>query len=203
MASMAERKVESINKEIEKLQKSLDRNIARLAKKADAADKVDANWTEEEWFGGKRETATAEQRMAYMDLSIARDEVSDIQRRMANAHTRLAKATGIAENVVAERANAERVSKMDKGIWTAKAMTAEEFEAWLEGFKADCAADGVLIESYCGWLITGKTKSGNHFGLHLNSGSTFRSLHCYRLNINGETIFTSGEFSTAYAILKR
>lgn len=203
MASMAERKVESINKEIEKLFKSLERNTARLAKKAEAAEKVNANWTEEEWFGGKRETATQEQVMAFLDMDVVREEIKDINRRITNAHTRLAKATGIAENVVAERASAERVSKMDKGIWTAKAMTAEEFEAWLEGFKADCAADGVLIESYCGWLITGKTKSGNHFGLHLNNGNTFRSLHCYRLNINGETIFTSGEFSTAYAILKR
>lgn len=203
MASMAERKVESINKEIEKLQKSLERNEARLTKKTEAAVKVNANWTEDEWFGGKRESSTAEQRMAYLDLSMARDEVNDLQRRIANAKSRLAKATGEAESTIAERASAERVSKMDSSIWTAKAMTAEEFEAWLTGFKAECLKDGVQIETYRGWRITGKTKGGKSFGLHLNNGSTNRSMHCYTLYIGGEMIFTSGEFGTAYAMLKR
>lgn len=78
-----------------------------------------------------------------------------------------------------------------------------EYEKWLAQFKADCLKDGIVIDKASNSWITGKTKSEKSFCLSINNGFTERSFHCYTLTIDGATIFTSGDFSTAYRYIKK
>ena len=67
----------------------------------------------------------------------------------------------------------------------------EERKEWLK--------DGIVLES----RYYGMTPSGQRFYIHGNCGMTLRSRHCFTLTINGDTIFTSGEFWRAYSVIKR
>lgn len=204
--TIIERKAESIRKEIEKYQARLDRNLKLLEKKTAIADKVGANWTPEEFLQHRDKDMTQKQWAAYFEKGLAEDAVKEAQWRLENAQKRLNQTMPKVEEVEAKKEEDERVNDMENKFYTMSHQSKEEreaeYEAWVKWFKAECLKDGVKIEKINGWGMSGKTKSGKHFVLYGNSGYTERSWHCYTLRIESETIFTSGEFSTAYNKLK-
>ena len=213
MASMIERQVESVRKEIEKLNARKAREIAQLAKKTAAAEKIGANCTKEEWFAGMREAFTDEQRGAWFNMECAKDLVAETERGIANAEKRLAKLTGKFEaqqEATAARTQEEtRIGKIEIRFLTAEQVEANrkqkeaEYQKWLAEFKAECAKDGIKIEAACANWFEGWTKGGKWFQMAINNGYTIRSRHCYSLQIAGDTVFTSGEFMTAYRYLMK
>jgi hypothetical protein len=77
----------SIAKEIEKLKTSLTLHEARLAKKISNAEKVNANWTRDEFLAHRDTDMTEEQWGAYFDLIREQDEVKNITKRLENARS--------------------------------------------------------------------------------------------------------------------
>lgn len=220
--TMNEKKMESIEKEIAKIAKSLERYEAILAKKTEQCIKLNCNWTDEEYrsrmqqlharhegeqvvyFGEDDDLITKKQHGAWFDKSVAEDNVEESKRRLANAEKRYAK---ISETVRTENAKNEEfkkayehASEMEREMLRQKAE--EEYQKWLAWFKSECLKDGVVIEDASNWFVKGITPSGKRFFFVLNNGYTDRSWHCYSLRIDGNTIFTSGEFWRCYNTVK-
>ena len=208
--TMTEKKMISIQKEIEKLTKSLNRYQNILDKKVAKCEKLGCNWNGDEWFQN-RDTCTPDQSVAHFEMTVAQSNVDDTNRRLENANKRLEKITGKFE--VESKKSAEDQKELDRAkeiesSWlSSHKKSAEELEveyqAWLKKFKAECLKDGVVIENATNNFINGYTKSGKKFVMYINNGMTERSWHCYTLNIDGQTVFTSGDFSTGYAIVKK
>ena len=215
MATMIERQAASVQKEIEKLNARLVREKAQLAKKTAAAEKIGANCTRAEWFAGMREAYTDEQRWAFTEVWSAQNDVEDTEGRIANAEKRLAKLTGKVEAAnevnARETAEVERIGNIENAWVSATPEQVEanaarrkaEYDKWLAEFKAECLKDGVIIDRVCGRFFTGTTADGYRFCVDGNCGWTNRSRKCYSLTINGNLIFSSGEFITAYRYLMK
>lgn len=203
MATMIERKAESIRKEIEKYEKSLARYNAILEKKTAKAEAAGCRWTKEEFFAHRDKDMTDKQWNLYFEMSLAQGNVEDIERRMENAKERLEKVLPQVAQVEANKTEEERIAEIETTCRKIKTITKEEYEEWLARFKAACLKDGVVIEGADNNWVYGTAKSGKPFSIYINNGYTERSLHCYTLRIDGETIFTSGDFETAYRIVKR
>lgn len=208
-----ERKAASVQKELDKLNARRIREQAKLEKKTAAAEKVGATCTREEWFAGMREAYTDEQKDAWFEMSCAKTDLADTERQIAQAERNLAKLTGKVEAQqeanAAREAEETRINSIEIRFLTAEQIEANrkakeaEYEKWLAEFKAECLKDGIRIDKACGSFFTGWTKNGKRFFIDGNCGYTSRSRHCYTLKINGETIFTSGEFFTAYRYLMK
>lgn len=200
--TMAEKKMNSIQKEIEKLEKSLNRYKGILEKKIAKCEQLDCNWTREQMFE-KREgnEMSQEQWSAWFDKSLAENNVEDTQRRLENAGKRFEKAVVEYEKVAEKTAEDEGISAKELEWLEASQKNEEEYYKWLEQFRRECAEDGILIDKATSAYIYGNTTSGKQFSLYINSGYTFRSLHSYTLRVNGVVLFTSGLFSTAYKYL--
>ena len=211
MATMIERQAASVQKELEKLNARLAREQAKLTKKIAAAEKLNATCTREEWFAGMREAYNNDQKDAWFEMECAKHDVEDTESHIANAEKRLAKLTGKVEAQqtanAAEAAEVERIGKIEIKMLSEEEIKAnaarrkEEYEKWLAEFKAECLKDGIIIDEACGRWFSGTTANGKRFHLDGNCGWTVRSRHCYTLTINGNTVFTSGEFVTAYRYL--
>lgn len=206
----AERQAESICKDIEKLQNRLDAHRARLEKKIAKAEKLDALEYKDEWDiteNGYRTGDNLKGFSAWFDVCCETREVKEIEKSLEHAKGKLNKVLPIIEDAKADKIEEERMEKMENSFFQMSQKSREEeeaeFQAWLEKFKAECLQDGVIIEDYSGWWISGKTASGKNFALYGNSGFTDRSRHCYTLYIGKTMMFTSGEFATAYRILKK
>lgn len=206
--TMNERKAESIRKEIEKLEKRLAREQASAEKKAAIAESRNATCTEKEWFGGMRESYTAEQRDAWFDAYWAMDQVQETKEAIEKAQKRLEKVTGqITERQeIEEEARKEKahIDEIEKSFINASMRSNEDdYQKWFAEFKAECLKDGIVIEIAKANFFSGFTKSGKRFILDGNNGITERSWHCYCLTVGGSTVFTSGDFFTAYRYIKR
>ena len=213
MATMIERQAASVQKELEKLNARLAREQAKLAKKTAAAEKLGATCTEHEWYAGKREEYTPEQGWAWCEALHAKKDVEDTERQIVNAEKRLAKLTGKVEaqneSNAKEAAEIERIGKIETAWAKATPEQVEEnrrrreaeYKAWLEQFKAECLKDGIIIDRVCGRFFTGTAANGKRFCIDGNCGWTNRSRKCYSLTINGNMVFSSGEFVTAYRYL--
>ena len=178
-----ERTLQSIERELEKLYKSKERLEKLLEKKTAAAEKVGMNITDVEWFKIRDDEITGKQYAAYFDMSCTRGELDDILNRIAKKITMKEK-TESAEKEISRQRKAEEIEK-------ARAKVIEE---WTK--------DGITVEHMRSNSIYGKTPSGKNFVIYGNNGTTERSLHCFTLTIDGETIFTSGEFYRAYKMVK-
>lgn len=216
--TMNEKRVESIRKEIEKYEAQLAKREEKLAKKLAAAEKLNAVEYDKKWdeegerineFMIERTKENAKKVGAYFALSMAKDEVEETKRNLENAHKRLEKLMPKAEADGEKREQDARADEMESKFYSAANSTKSkeereaEYLAWLEWFKAECLKDGVIVEHADGWSVGGLTASGKTFWIYGNSGTTLRSWHCYTLRVDGETIFTSGEFSTCYNRIKR
>ena len=222
MTSMAEKKMMSIQSEVDKLktriQKKEDQNKKNLAK----CEKLGcAEWTEEEWKEKRKVLTEKSQKkgLFYMEFDESLTEkqnnalfakfvdypyeMKELNSRLENAEKRLAKATERAFEV-SLKADEEKAIEQKEESWISAIQKSEkEYEAWLKQFKDECLLDGIIIEYATSSFISGKTKSKKQFKMYLNSGWTDRSRHCYTLYIESDTIFTSGLFSTGYSIIKR
>ena len=201
--TMAEKKMNSIQKEIEKLEKSLDRYKGLLEKKIAKCEKFNCNWTREQMFE-KRENGemSQEQWEAYFDKSLAKSNVEDTQHRLENAGKRFEKAVAEYEKVAEKTAEDEEINSKELQWLEARQKNEEEYYKWLNQFKKDCAKDGIIIEEASNNWISGYTKSGKKFSMYINNGWTKRSIYSYTLRVNGTVLFTSGLFSTGYRYLK-
>jgi len=223
--TMIEKQMHSTEKELEKYMKSLERNEALLQKKKDLQVKLNCVWSNEEWndrlqqmsdrhtneciipFGNDDDIITGKQNGVMWDIVHYTSTIEDLKKSIANAQKRLDKQTceflGVKE-AEQEQEEIENMKSLYEDYFSKTLEQREaEYQAWLAQFKAECLKDGVIINEASHAWINGTTKSGKRFSMVINSGFTARSFHCYTLTINGETIFTSGTFNTAYRIVRR
>ena len=200
--TMAEKKMNSIQKEIEKLEKSLNRYEGILEKKIAKCEQLDCNWTREEMFV-KRENneMSQDQWMAWFDMSCSESNVEDTQRRLENAFKRLERASVEFEKVAEQLAEDEAIASKELEWLEAAQKSEEEYYKWLAQFKKECLADGIVIKEASLSFFSGYTKGGKGFVMYINNGWTERSNHSYTLVVNGTVYFTSGLFSTGYRYL--
>lgn len=205
--TMNEKRLNACKKEVEKLEKSLTRYQGIYEKKLLKCEKADCNWTDEE----ARANYTDERWSLWFEASIAKDSVEDTKKKLNRAKENLAKAESNLDSqlklIEATNEFTAKTSKIESYWVEYFSKTPEqrkaEYEAWLKRFKADCLKDGIIIKEASSNWISGQTKSGKAFWMSINSGYTSRSLHCYSLRIDKQTIFTSGTFETAYEIISK
>ena len=202
--TMAEKKMNSIQKEIEKLEKSLARYKGLLEKKVAKCEKLNCNWTREEMFD-KREKGemSQEQWSAYFDRIIEESHVEDTEDRLNNAGKRFSKAVEEYEKVATKEAEDEEINAKELQWLENSQKHEDEYYVWLNQFRKECAKDGILIDKATNAYLYGHTASGKEFSMYINDGFTLRSLHSYTLRVNGVVLFTSGLFSTGYKYLKK
>ena len=181
-----------LNTRLERAQKALEKKQAK-AEKLGVADMTreqhiewlkDVETTDMGWIVNKKDQ---QMNGAWYDLYSAQREVEDIQRQIENAEKRFAKAE---EKVEALRKEEEMIADLKAKEELMKKRFEEEVKEW--------AKDGITLED----RYDGRTPKGKKFWIYINNGWTKRSMHCYTLRIENETIFTSGEFWRAYAIVK-
>ena len=192
-------KFTAIAKELEKLYARLERAEKTLEKKTANAEKYGVkDWTPEdrqEWLktiemneGWIVNKADIKKNGAYFEYHSAQYDVKDIKRSIEKVETRLAKAE---DDLEAYRKEVEELTDLMKKEELYRLDFEAEQKEWLK--------DGIKLES----RYYGMTPSGKRFWISGNCGMTLRSRHCYTLYINGETIFTSGEFWRAYSVIKK
>lgn len=217
--TMEQRKLESIKKELEKLNARLARAEKALAKKKAVADKYGVtDWSADdrrEWAEAVPKTEIGfflnpedgKKNGAWFDYTMAVSEVEDVKEQIERQARRLEKIIGKVDQQAEQQAEDKRLENMETRFYT---MTAEEkerreaeYESWKQWFIAECRKDGIEIEDISGWWIEGRAANGKHFVMYGNNGVTGRAAHCYTLKIDGNMIFTSGDFSTGYRYLKQ
>ena len=185
-------------KELEKLQTKLERQEKNLEKKTDIAKKLGATWTNEEHLEWLKTAPTSadgfiinkediKRNGAWFDLILAENALADTKGRLKREQARLEKAEAEVEEY---RQQIEKIEDLKKREELMKA----EFEAE----QKEWAKDGITLEA----RYHGLTPNGKKFLIFGNNGFTERSRHCFTLYIDGETIFTSGEFWRAYGIIR-
>ncbi len=185
--------------ELSKLNERLEKAEKALAKKRAIAEKLGvANWSVEEhleWLrsipktdnGFILEKNDIKKNGAWFDLSLAEDRVDEIKYKIEKAEEKLDKAE---DAVNAYHEEVERIEDLKRKEELFKLEFEEEQREWAE--------DGITLEG----RYYGLTPQGKKFWIEGNNGFTRRSLHCFTLTIDGETIFTSGAFWIAYAEIR-
>lgn len=201
--TMTEKQIIKATNDFKKAQSGIERTTKQLEKVEAKCSKLDCLWSEDEYFKNHRETATDEQYAAYFDLLIKRDHMKDYQHKLEVATRQLDKLSGKILNEEAEKKLSDHIDSIQNTYETRSHDAKEDYEKWLAQFKAECKKDGIEIESASYNYISGLSASGKEFHLYINNGSTERSWHSYTLTVNGDTIFTSGLFCTAYRYLMR
>ena len=196
---MVEIKHRSRMQELNKLSARLERAEKALAKKTAVAEKMGvADWTNDEhkeWLSTVETTDMGwiiskddqKKNGAWFDLYGAKREVEDIKGQIERAEARFAKAEEALEEYRKEVAQIESLKEKEE-LW--KLEFEQEQKEW--------AKDGITLED----RYSGTTPQGKRFLIYGNNGFTNRSLHCFTLYIDGQTVFTSGEFWRAYGVIK-
>lgn len=187
-------------KELEKLNAQLDRAKKAYEKKLAVAQKYGVDgWTQADHnefltnaetteFGYLVNKADIKTNTAWFDMVCAEEEIKDIEGKIQRAEARLEKAE---TELAAYHEEIERVATLQEKEALKKLEFEQEQKEWLK--------DGIHLEA----RYYGTTPKGKRFTICGNSGYALRSLHCFQLIIEGETIFTSGEFWRAYAEIKK
>lgn len=185
------KELDNLNKRLERAEKAYQKKLA-VAKKLGVAD-MD-NEQHREWMntlptenGRLVNKEDIKKNGAWFDLFGAEADVEEVQRAIANAEKRMAKAEEELDKHLAEVAEIADLQEKER-------LMALEFEQE----QKEWAKDGITLES----RYLGITPSGKRFDIYSNSGWTKRSRHCFTLRIDGQTIFTSGEFWRAYQVIK-
>jgi chromosome segregation ATPase len=186
--------------ELEKLTARLERAQNTLTKKRATAEKFGvADWDCDqyrEWLNGVETTANGwiiskadiKKNGAWSDLFGAQREVNELTEQIERAEKRLQ----IAEQKVEEyRREVEAMADLKAKEELRKLEFEQEQKEW--------ARDGITLER----RYAGITPNGKRFYIDRNSGATTRSWHCFSLIVDGEMVFTSGEFWRAYSVVKR
>lgn len=187
-------------KELEKLNAQLERAEKTYEKKLAVAQKYGvAEWTTEdrnEWlqtvpktdFGYIINKADVKKHGAWFDLSVAENSLKDIKSSISRAEQRMEKS----EKAVSDyHKQIEQIADLKQKEELMKAAFEKEQKEW--------AKDGIILES----RYSGLTPQGKRFYIAGNCGITERSFHCFQLTVDGQTIFTSGEFWRAYSEIKK
>lgn len=185
-------------RELEKLNEKLARHEKALEKAQAKAEKLQALWDHEqhyEWLktlptdkhGFIQDKEAIKKNGAWYDLLRAEDNLKDTKWRIEKAKARLEKKEKAVEEYRQKIANIEDLKKRE-----------ELMKAEFEAEQKEWAKDGITLES----RYIGTTPQGKRFWIYRNSGYTERSWHCYTLMLDGQVIFTSGEFWRAYGIVK-
>ena len=140
--------------------------------------------TEGGWIINKEDIA---KNGAWFDLISARNRVDEIKRSINNAEKRFEQAE---EKVTEYRVQVANMKDLQQKEELRKLEFEAEQKEWMK--------DGIELKG----RYWGITPQGKKFNIYGNNGFTIRSLHCFTLYINGETIFTSGEFWRAYGVVK-
>lgn len=199
MATMVEIKFRSICKDLEKLHNQLERAEKRLVKAEAKAKKMNAEFETHEayrawiesvptdggWIINKEDV---ERNGAYRELTSARYDIKDLTERIEKAERRFQTAQ---EKMEDQRKAIQIIEDQKKKEELMKLEFEEEQREW--------AKDGITLEE----RYWGRTPKGLKFFIERNNGYTERSWHCFTLYIDGEVIFTSGEFWKAYAIIMK
>lgn len=202
---MIEKQIAKAQKDIERFSKAVARHTANLKKHTAKCEELNCIWTFAEWCDHRdAKTYTDDQYWAWDAMTTDIDNLEEAHRNLERAQKNLDALTGKAEANAEQQKESDRIDALEAKWWTA--MSAEdartEYEKWLKEFKAECLRDGITIKDASANWISGTSASGKRFAMYANNGMTERSLHCYTLRIEGETIFTSGDFSTGYRYLK-
>ena len=182
---MVEIKYNKEVKELEKLNARLERAKKSYGKKLETAKKYGVEKTENGFLVNNSDIKIVG---AWFELQCAKDEVKDVEKAIERAEKRLEHAEMKMNEHFEEISKIEDAKKREE-LW--KADFEKEQKEW--------AKDGITLEA----RYNGITPNGKRFFIDRNSGATYRSLHCFTLTIDGETIFTSGEFWRAYMEIKR
>lgn len=186
-------------KELEKLNAKLERAKKAYEKKLEAAKKYGVeNWTIDDhskWLdnvesvnGFIANKSDIKINSAWFDMVCAENEVKDVEKAIERAEKRFEKAEIKLEEYHKE---VQKIADLKEREKLMQAEFEKEQKQW--------AKDGITLEA----RYFGTTPNGKRFYIERNHGATFRSLHCFTLTIDGETIFTSGEFWRAYIEIKR
>ena len=209
--------VNSKVKELDKLNVRLARAKQAYEKKLAAAQKLGvAEWTCEDrnaWlttiptteFGYIIDKNDAKKNGAWFDLQSAEYDIKDIEGTIERVTKVLNKYMGEYEKELEQEAADEITSQRSELMnrYTTPQLTEEEVKAIQDSIKAEWAKDGITITEFYGSGLSGFTPNGKKFSFYGNSGITERSWHCYTLNINGCTLFTSGTVMSCYKTIKR
>lgn len=188
----------SISKELDKLNKRLERAEKAYQKKLATAEKLGVadmdNEAHREWLdsvpqenGWIINKADIKKNGAWYDLGSAEYEIRDIKWRIEAEEKRMAKAEAEMDKHLAKVAEIEDLQEKEK-------LMALEFEQE----QKEWAKDGITLEG----RYYGETPNGKRFYIEGNNGFTKRSFHCFTLTVDGQTIFTSGEFWRCYQEIK-
>lgn len=189
----------SITNELIKLNARLEKKLADLEKKTAKAEKLGvANMTVEEHREWLRNVPTEEgwivnkedinKNGAWFDLQRVKDDIDEIRFKIERTEKKLEELAGKVEEVKAQEEAEEELKRKAEAY---KKEFEEEVKEW--------AKDGItLLGRYYG-----NTPKGKRFYIHGNWGWTDRSRHCVTLIIDGDCIFTSGEFWRAYAYIMK
>ena len=187
-------------RELEKLNTQLEKARTAYEKKLAAAQKYGVeNWTpndRHEWVQTVPTTETGffinkadeKKNSAWFDMSCAQDRVEEITGRIARVEKRLHNAE---QEVNAYYEELDRLADLKAKEELMKKQFEQEQKEW--------AKDGITLNR----RYEGTTPQGKQFAIYSNNGYAYRSLHCFQLVIDGNTIFTSGEFWRAYAVIKK
>lgn len=187
-------------KELEKLNTRLERAKKAYEKKLETAKKYGVeNWTIDDRHKWLETVETTENgfivnksdikiNSAWFDMVCAEDEVKDLEKSIEKAEKRFEKAEIKLDEYHKE---VKKIADLKEREKLMQAEFEKEQKQW--------AKDGITLEA----RYYGITPNGKRFYIERNHGETFRSLHCFTLTIDGETIFTSGEFWRAYIEIKR
>lgn len=189
----------SYTTELEKLYARLEKAVKAYQKKLAQAEKFGvATMTDEEhadWLrslpscdGWITDKEAIKKNGAWFDLLLAKDHIEEIKGRIENAERRFEKAEQAVEEY---RREIEAITDLKEKEKLFKLEFEKEQAEWLK--------DGITLEG----RYYGITPSGKKFWISRNNGFTERSFHCWTLYLDGETIFTSGEFWRAYGIIKQ
>lgn len=188
-----QKELEKLNDQLERAKKAYDKKYANAVKYGvQDWDSVEYNaWletVEKTEFFYLINKADVKKNGAWWDLFRAKREVEDITAKIERAEKRLEKA---------EQEVQKYYNELEK---IADLKAKEEFtQRQFEEEKKEWAKDGITLEG----RYYGLTPNGKKFVIYGNDGWTDRSLHCFTLRIDGRTIFTSGEFWRAYAVIKK
>lgn len=187
--------------ELEKLSAKLERAEKALSKKAAVAEKLGVkDWNIEdhtawiktvELIDGFRMANESDIRKngAWFEYIEAVDTVQEIKTRIDKAEKHLQKVETEIDEYRATVAALENLKAKE-----------ELQKLDLEQERKEWAKDGITLED----RYFGLTPSGKRFVIYGNNACVEcqRGWHCYTLRIDGNVIFTSGEFWRAYAIVK-
>ena len=204
--TQTEKMLNRCQNDIIKAQKGIDRCTKYNEKKEAKCIKLNCLWTTFEEFVRHRDSdMTNEQYAAYFDWSLNQNHIKEYEHNLERAQREYDKLMGRYNTEAEEQALTEHINGMENSWaqsidWQAEH---EKYLKWLERFKVDCLKDGITIDEATNNYINGFSKKGERFVMYINNGWTERSFHSYTLRIAGETIFTSGLFSTGYRYLMK